>query len=118
MYKTALICDDNFYICRFLFEILEGEGFIVSIVRDGKETEKMLSGFKNYDIAFVDIVMPKSYGTEAVDLANVFGNQTPIIFMSGLAVLEQDEIKDCEFIAKPFTGEQIKEVIKKVLNKD
>ena len=32
MAKTALICDDNFYICRFLFEILEGEGFVVSIV--------------------------------------------------------------------------------------
>ena len=118
MAKTALICDDNFYVCRFLFEILEGAGFVVSIVRDGKETEKILSGFKNYDIAFVDIIMPKSYGTEAVELANVFGNHTPIVFMSGLAVLEQDEIKDCHFIAKPFTTEQIKEAINKVLNKD
>lgn len=112
--RTALVCDDSRDICQFLFEILENEGFTVSFVRNGEETYKVLSGYSGYDVAFVDIVMPKDYGTSAVSLANSFGNHTPIVFMSGLAVLEQDEINNYPFLEKPFTREDILHVIEEI----
>ena len=113
--KTALVCDDDSNTCRLLFDILDNLGFCVSILRNGKETERVLSSFDKYDIAFVDIVMPKEYGTEAAELSEVFGNRTPIVFMSGLAILDQDEIKDHPFLAKPFTLEQLENIVKKVV---
>lgn len=112
--KTALIADDDINMCSILFQTLEENNFRCSIVRNGKELQLLLSGQPKYDIAIVDIVMPKYSGHEAVELAQVIGCNIPILYMSGLAVLEGDELE--HFIEKPFDKKTLLEKINKTIN--
>lgn len=116
--KTALIVDDDSICGQTLLEILSGQGFLCSFVRSGREAQLLLGSYNKYGIALVDICMPGMYGTEAVELSKVFGNRTPILFMSGLVLLEENytDIKGCPFIEKPFSSEELLEKIESTID--
>jgi len=115
-----LIADDEAAMCHYLADILEQEGHTCSIVRDGPEVNRILSGIPFYDLAIVDVVMPKSTGPESVCLATVFGCDIPIIYVSGLPLNEVgiENVDEKHFLQKPFIKDDILSKIKEVIKGD
>jgi CheY-like chemotaxis protein len=121
-HARVLVVDDyidNQDLARSLLERMECE---VDVAEDGEEA---LSMFRNgeYDLLFMDIQMPVLDGYEATRRIRAMegdGRHTPIIALTANA-LEGDREKCLaagmdDYIAKPFRGEDIENVLLKFLS--
>ena len=112
MSKRILIADDEAHVVFILFEFLTGEGYEVSIVRTGKELYTLLSGsYEYYDLVISDVLMPEGEGIESVEMAQIFGSEIPVIYMTGFSdiSLENDLI-----LSKPLNLSYLLEKIKEL----
>lgn len=67
--KEVLIADNDYFFLRFLEEYFRDRGFSVDLATDGKEAiQKLLQ--KDYDIAIIDLFMPKINGREVINFIN------------------------------------------------
>lgn len=104
MSKKAIVVDNDFFFVEFLSELLQARGYQVIRTYDGKEAKSKLEQ-QNFDLIFVDMVMPKMDGRELIRFVRTtFPNaHFPIIAFSG-AIVKQlgklDEIGADYFIAK------------------
>lgn len=112
-----IICDDSILARKQLRDaITEVDSSIeISEAKDGKEcVELFKSG--SFDLVFIDIVMPVLDGVSAVKGIIEEKSDAKIIIVSSVGT--QKELKDAitagasDFIQKPFSKEQIAEVIK------
>ena len=75
----------------------------------------------NYDLIFMDIMMPKMNGEECIrELKKISSFNTPVIALTADAVsgVKEKYIKMgfTYYISKPFTKEQIKDKINNILS--
>src|SRR4029453_16228878 len=64
---SVLIVDDDRELGQMLTEYLTGEGFQVSLVRDGAEALDRLSGHADqYDLTILDVMLPSLSGFEVL----------------------------------------------------
>jgi CheY-like chemotaxis protein len=115
--KIALIVEDEPAISRACQRVLKSEGFEVDIAVNGVMAIQMVNG-KNYDICLSDVCMPGMSGIELYwylekirpDLAN------KMVFTTGdvLSGSTSDFLKEVKrpFLAKPFTPDELKEVLR------
>lgn len=114
MKKTVLVADDNPIIVQMLFELFNQMGWNVSVVRTGRELYLlMISQSIKYDLVITDVIMPNWDGPESVEMAKMFGAEMPVLFISGID--KGKEIPAEQFLAKPFTTQQLKEKIEILL---
>ncbi|MFZ5969076.1 MAG: response regulator [Bacillota bacterium] len=115
--KKVLIADDTKNIRSLLKTCLEHEGFIVVDVENGEEA---LEAFHkdDFDLAFLDIKMPKISGTEVLRQIRKLGIQTPIIIITAFATIknavECTQLGAVAYLQKPFTTNRIKQVLEEV----
>ena len=84
---TILIVDDERPIRRTLREILEYEDYDVEEAEDGEAAVAMLRKGR-YDLALLDIKMPKIDGLDVLRMATDEVPETPVIMISGHGTIE------------------------------
>ncbi len=84
---TILIVDDERPIRRTLREILEYEDYDVEEAEDGEQALAMLRKGR-YDLALLDIKMPKIDGLDVLRMATDEVPETPVIMISGHGTIE------------------------------
>jgi PAS domain S-box-containing protein len=110
-YGSVLVVDDlesNLYVAK---SFLEPYDLSIETAISGFEAiEKVKSG-KIYDIIFMDHMMPKMDGIEAVKIIRSMGYEEPIIALTANAIVGQAEIflesGFDAFISKPIDAKQL-----------
>ena len=112
--KKLLIVDDNKLNIKVARRNTENLNFaVVDECYNGQECLDKIKNGNNYDIILMDIMMPIMGGeTAMVELKKIEGFNTPVIALTADAIAGADEKYKSEgfidYIAKPFTKDQIK----------
>ena len=119
--KRILIVDDNALNIKVAKKALAALNPQTDECADGTTCiEKIKSGEK-YDIILLDIMMPGLDGSKTLaELKNIEGFNTPVIALTADAIQGAQEKYLSEgftdYIAKPFSKDQIKEKLDKIIN--
>lgn len=99
-----LVVDDERSIRRTLREILEYEDYEVDEAEDGEEALKKLKE-NRYDVALVDVKMPKRDGLEVLQGVREMELDVPLVMISGHGTIETaveaTKLGAFDFIEKP-----------------
>ena len=110
----VLIADDERSIRLVLRKYLQSQGHEVIEAEDGKKALEILRS-SPVDVAFVDIKMPGKSGLEILDEVK----DVPIVILTAYGTMDYTvsamEKGAVDYITKPFSFEEIKEILDKVL---
>jgi len=113
-----LIVDDGPMICQSCKEILEYEGYLVDIAHSGEEGLKRVLG-KKFDLILLDITMPEISGLTLLKKMRAEQNHTPVVMITAYstveAAVEAMKLGASDFIQKPFTREELSQVVRSVI---
>jgi CheY-like chemotaxis protein/two-component sensor histidine kinase len=116
-YGNILVVDDvetNIYIMQGLLAPYE---LPVDTARSGFETINKIKNGKVYDLIFMDHMMPKMDGIEAVKIIRDMGYANPIVALTANAVVGQTEVFLNNgfdgFISKPVDSRQLNIFLKR-----
>ncbi len=112
----VLICDDSILIRKKMKDVLEKNG--ISSIFEAVDGEQAVEMYKSScpDIVFMDIVMPKKSGVDALKEIKAFDQTAKIVIASSVGT--QGNLKEAieagayDFLQKPLTEESIIKVIK------
>lgn len=109
MRMNVLVVDDTKNIRLLLKKCLETEGCTVL---------ELLTG-ERFDLAFLDIKMPRFSGTEVFKKILETGISTPVIIITAYATVhnavECTNLGAVAYLQKPFTAEKVKAVLRELL---
>lgn len=119
--KKILIVDDNKLNIKVARRSLADFKFSIDECFNGKECLNKINGGNNYDLILMDIMMPEMSGETAfLELQKIAGFTTPVIALTADAVTGAEErykeLGFADYIAKPFSKEQIKEKLEKIFS--
>ena len=118
--KKILIVDDEKNIRKFLDQCLKKE-YEVKAVMNGAEALEILEKEK-YDLVFLDINMPIMDGMEALEKISKKGINVSVIMMTAYGTIERAveamKLGAVDFINKPFTVDEITELVNKVFQRE
>jgi len=113
-----LVVDDDAVACEFLQEALQISGYDVDYFTSAKETLK--NGLAGYDLLLSDIRMPEMDGLEFLRQVRKARPGLPVILMTAFGSLEttMEALQEgaWDYISKPFSPEEIREMVRKVLD--
>ncbi|MFA4844730.1 MAG: response regulator [Candidatus Margulisiibacteriota bacterium] len=114
-----LIADDEEIIRSSLEGILKKGGFEIDFALDGKEALNKV-GNDLYDALLLDLEMPKIDGYEVLNRARKIYPNLPVIFITGKGKVKkiEDSIahhKLNAFIEKPFTADEVLDVVNRAI---
>lgn len=121
MQKKVLVVDDEESIQLLLTDLLEEQGYAVTVASDGQTG---LSQAKEIlpDVIVLDLMLPKMHGSaiKAALRANEVTRSIPIIFLSGMVSREDSETMDNQLsgdylLSKPFNDAELFDLLKKIL---
>ena len=110
MSARVLYAEDTRDLSRAVCVVLEHEGFEVTACYDGAEAAAALAN-SAYDIAVLDIMMPKKSGIEVLREMRASGNVTPVILLTAKAEVD-DRVEGLEagaddYLPKPFAMKEL-----------
>lgn len=117
-----LVVEDEPSIGQVCKRVLTGEGFEVDIVINGVEAQKKL-GENNYDLCLIDIMTPIMDGKQLYRWIEEKhpGLVTRVVFTTGDSINPETkgflERAGKPLLPKPFTLDELKTVVREVLNK-
>lgn len=117
---NVLIIEDEPAMQLGLKDNLELEGYRVAIAGDGQDgLEKLKTG--NYDLALLDVMLPRLSGFDVCKSARAAGIRTPIILLTAKGE-EIDKVVGLElgaddYITKPFSVRELLARIKAILRR-
>lgn len=113
-----LVVDDEKMICEEFSDILQEDGHEVDMAFNGLEAIEKVKG-KEYDLIFLDVLMPKMEGREAFEKIKQVKN-VPVAIMSGyIPANKEREILALGAVAcfkKPLDLMKVRELVTKVQN--
>ncbi|KGX93864.1 stage 0 sporulation protein F [Pontibacillus halophilus JSM 076056 = DSM 19796] len=115
MSKTILVVDDQPGIRILLEEVIRNEGYHVTLAENGIEA---MEEFKQHhpSLVILDMKLPGKDGPTVAREMEQLSPSTPIVFISGLAEEEWEEVRTIEsvrtILAKPFDIYEIKDILK------
>ncbi|OQX56675.1 MAG: hypothetical protein B5M53_00195 [Candidatus Cloacimonas sp. 4484_209] len=117
---SILIVDDELVICKSCKKILEQTGHIVDYVLTGKEALKSVEE-KKYEVIITDLKMPEINGMELLESVKKKRENVDVIMITGYATIETAvqamKLGAYDYIPKPFTPEELRSVVSRVLEK-
>lgn len=121
--KKILIVDDNKLNIKVATRALKDFNFELDECYDGNQVLDKINQGNKYDLILMDIMMPNMSGETCIkELQNINGFNTPIIALTADAIAGAKEKYISEgfidYIAKPFSKEQIKEKLDKIFIND
>jgi two-component system nitrogen regulation response regulator GlnG len=107
--RQVLIVDDDSSIRTLLRLVAERRGFSVDIAADGVEALRLLSE-RHYDLAIIDLMMPRVNGYELVDGIRRFERRPTIVIATAMTdsligLLDAELVHS--IIRKPFDIETL-----------
>ncbi len=120
--QRVLVVDDNKLNLKVATKALESLSLKVDACLSGQECLNKIKNGEKYDVIFLDIMMPELSGEETLkELQNIPGFATPVIAVTADAISGAKEkylaLGFSAYLAKPFTKDQIKDVLN-VINID
>lgn len=118
MEKFVLVADDDPAILKLLKTVIEGEGFFVVTVSNGKEAYKALQAGADIIAAIVDVKMPYIEGTDLVKFmqSEEKFKKIPVIMMTAQQDPRVSTVSlaagAVAFLPKPFTNQQLSTTLK------
>jgi DNA-binding response OmpR family regulator len=110
---NVLVVDDEPIVCHSLRRILSKQSCAVEEAFDVDAAMQKMK-LNKYDLVFLDLKMPKRSGMEVLQSIKKYYPQTPVIMITGYAsietAVEATRLGAFQFIAKPFTPDELKEV--------
>jgi len=121
--KKILIVDDNKLNIKVARRALDGFNIEMDECYNGLECIDKIKNGNQYDIILMDIMMPVMSGEHALrELKKIEGFSIPVIAVTADAISGSEEKYKQEgfidYISKPFTKDQIKEKLDKILGQD
>lgn len=110
---TLLVVDDEPAIRKLLQRIAQRAGFEVATARDGVEALEMFA-VRSYDIAIVDLMMPRLSGYELVQKVSALSPRPIVIVATALTngdVATLDDSMVRRVIRKPFDIQAVAEAL-------
>ena len=105
--ERILVIEDTALVRRFVVNVLENLGYVVTAVRDGRTAVALLGSEPVPDLVVTDVMLPDGIdGQEVAHAARRLKATLPIVFMSGF--MDHDLLKEIltdegiSFIRKPF----------------
>jgi two-component system response regulator (stage 0 sporulation protein F) len=118
MNRHVLIVDDQAGIRLLLQEVLEAEGFTVTLATDGLRAAAMLEEIRP-DLILLDMKMPGMNGLELMRLIHNRGLQLNVMMMTAYAELEMMEqarqLGALGHFGKPFDIQDVAHKVKQLL---
>ncbi len=115
-----LVADDQQSMREFLDIMLKKEGYKVSLASNGEEVSRLIEK-DIFDLALLDIRMPKLDGISALKKIKAISPETIVIMITAYASADTaiKAMKEgaYDYITKPFKVEEIKLIIKNALEK-
>jgi CheY-like chemotaxis protein len=112
--RKILVVDDDPVIRDMMADILEFEGYSISIARNGSEALQLLRSGEEY-LVFLDIMMPVMSGRELCTLIETdphMRERHRIILMSAIDNLEEAATLDVDAILqKPFVVDDVIDIL-------
>ncbi len=105
-----LIVEDDRDLNKIISKKLKAEGFTVESAYDGKEALDHLE-LLPYDLAVMDVMMPKADGLETIRHLRAEGNLTPVILLTARDTV-QDKVDGLniganDYLVKPFSFDEL-----------
>lgn len=114
-----LVLDDEQIVLESVSRVLDGENYQVSTCRKGEEAIDALKGGR-YDILITDMKMPGMDGLQAMEALAEVDPDLSMIMLTGYATIDSAvqamKLGAVDYIKKPFTPEQLSELVEKVMN--
>lgn len=109
---NILVVDDEAVIREGMRRILEADGYAVDTSASGYVAIEAIQG-KSFDLVITDLKMPGMDGIEVLKAIKVLQPEVPVILITGYSTVDTavEAMKNgaFDYIAKPFTAEQISE---------
>jgi signal transduction histidine kinase/CheY-like chemotaxis protein len=113
-----LFIDDDIVLLNLLWELMKREGLISYICSNALDALQLIQT-KSFDIIFSDIQMTDMNGFELVERIRSATSDSsfhiPVIGLSANSNIQESQFKEAgfsDFLSKPFTSEQLFEMIK------
>lgn len=105
-----LVIEDSERLRRALYEGLRRSGFVVDLAADGQEG-LAFAEINQYDLAVLDLMLPKLDGLSVLKQLRSQGNRTPVLILSAKDQIE-DRVRGLElgaddYLVKPFAFEEL-----------
>ena len=117
----VLVVDDKKVIGDFFDFTLGYFGHDITVVHDPREAAKTACE-KDFDIAFLDIMMPEKNGVDVLRELKSVVPQLPVVMMSGYSLQEMKDkamqLGAAGCIKKPFELDDVRQMMKVTLGKN
>ena len=117
----ALIVDDKRITGELFGYILSNGQHDIKVVQSAKEAIELIRK-QDFDIVFLDIIMPDQDGIQTLEAIKKINADLPVIMMSGYTVEEKrNRIRDLGAVAcldKPVEMNQVREAVRLALGKE
>jgi two-component system, OmpR family, response regulator len=115
-----LIVDDDPAICEYMETFLTQDGYEVRTLSDPSSVaDEVKAG--GYHLVILDLMMPKLHGIEVLKRIRKIDTDVAIVIFTGYASLETAvesmKLDAIDYIKKPFSIDEFREVIQRVIRK-
>jgi PAS domain S-box-containing protein len=119
--ETVLLVEDEHQVRRLLERALQQQGYTIITAINGLDAIELSRRHEGpIHLLLTDVVMPEMGGREAADVIRRERPQIRVVFMSGysdeLVRLQAELTETAAFIAKPFAPDELRRVVRDVLD--
>jgi PAS domain S-box-containing protein len=119
--ETILLAEDEYQVRRLLERALQQQGYSIITAINGQEALRLSRVHDGpIHLLLTDVVMPEMSGREAAAAIRRERPDIRVVFMSGyseeLVRLQAELTETAAFIAKPFTPDELRRVVRDVLD--
>ena len=116
----VLIVEDNLEVGRFASQILQDLGYQTTWVTDAEQALTLAGkDAMAFDVVFSDVVMPGMTGVAMAKVLRQRRADLPVVLTSGYSdELAENGYDGFEFLAKPYSADQVSRVLMKAMLKD
>ncbi len=116
----TLVIDDDKAMRDACYQILSRLGFEVDLASDGRRGLNLMEK-GSYDLVLLDLVMPDQNGIEILKQIKILDPSVQVIIITGhgtiAAAVETIKLGAFDFLPKPFTPDDLRQVVKRALEK-
>jgi PAS domain S-box-containing protein len=111
----ALVVEDNEDVGQFCVSMMYDLGYRPVWARNGAEALQLLQQRQDFDLVFIDVVMPGISGIELADRIRRDRPQLPLLLTSGYsAVLAQEGARGFPLLPKPYSAADLEAALARV----